>query len=98
MNLNSNVFMYVELSNLGVISGVNAELEGYLNDLSSIRSNFFELVKNRECCPMACERFLNRFSMNKVETLTYEYQTKRGVLWVEWVICKITTNKLVAIG
>ncbi|MBL4669239.1 MAG: SpoIIE family protein phosphatase [Flavobacteriales bacterium] len=88
----------MELSNYGIVSEVNKDLESYFNDLNSFYSNFFELVKNRKCCPLVCQRFLNKFSLNKAKTVTYSYQTKKGILWVEWLVCKVTEKKLVAIG
>ena len=74
--------MYIEFSNLGVVSGVNRDIEIYFNELSSFYSNFFELVKNRACCPKGCKRVLKKYWINKAETVTYEYQTKKGVFFI----------------
>ena len=90
--------MYIEFSNLGVVSEMNRDVEIYFNELSSFYSNFFELVKNRACCPNACKRVLKKYLINKAETVTYKYQTKKGVLWIEWVVCKVEQSKFVAIG
>jgi len=90
--------MYIELSNRGTILEVNEELECYFVELNYFYSNSLELIKNKEYCPLVCQRFLNKFSKGKVETKTYKYQTKKGFVWIEWIICKITDSRLVAIG
>jgi len=90
--------MYIELSNDGVIFEVNKELECYLEGLNLNYSNFIELTKNKKYCPIICQRFFNKLLKDKVETVTYKYQTKNGTLWIEWIVCKITEHKLVAIG
>ncbi len=90
--------MYIEISNLGVLSEANTEVKSFLSEFRYVYSNFLGLIRSRECCPLVSERFLNKFLINKVETVTYKYQTKKGIIWIEWIVCKVSDVKLVAIG